>query len=321
MMRRGANSGCHARQGSVIDDPVVHALAYARLGWYVIPTVPGEKRPRIKGWQAQATVNGETIQQWWQKWPDSGVAIVTGPRSGVFVVDVDPQHGGTLDAVVRRRGALPVTPEVITGQGGRHIYLAVPPGHAMPANSSNKIATGVDVRGEGGLVIAPPSLHANGAQYQWRVNPGTNVAYAPLWLMQILERQPVKHRQLSISTRKKGRPPKQRHCNAEPCTGRHKAKGYCDTCYRLHLQGHSHEHITERATKRAKDKHGYKFPALRASILSTLKTHGDTNKTTLREHVIGTDAPQAMHIDYTNTFRALLNTRLRLDNNKIVSLI
>jgi hypothetical protein len=87
---------------------------------------------------------------------------VTGAASDLTVLDIDPEHGGadSLAALEQRYGALPATIEAVTGGGGRHLYFAHPGGivHNMVA-----IESGIDLRGDGGFVVAPPSTHPNGA--------------------------------------------------------------------------------------------------------------------------------------------------------------
>ncbi|MGD8616372.1 MAG: bifunctional DNA primase/polymerase, partial [Gammaproteobacteria bacterium] len=132
------------------------ALAYLARGWAVVAIVPGEKRPMV-GWQRyqQQLPAEQEVDAWFGAQPDANVGIVTGAVSGLLVLDVDPRHGGeeSLQRLQAEHGALPPTPEVITGGGGRHLYFAHPGGSVR-----NRVALmpGIDVRGDGGLVVAPP---------------------------------------------------------------------------------------------------------------------------------------------------------------------
>lgn len=159
------------------------ALAYAAMGWRVFPlhtvhdgacscgspactgTKPG-KHPRTTRGCLDATTDEATIRAWWTEWPDANIGIATG--RGLVVVDIDPKSGGDegFEETVARLGALPDTVECLTGGGGRHIYLSVPEGTQV-RNSASKLAPGVDVRGDGGYVVAPPSGHASGRAYAW----------------------------------------------------------------------------------------------------------------------------------------------------------
>lgn len=143
------------------------ALAYAARGWSVIPIAPREKRPLVswREFQQRATTPDE-IGHWFRHWPDANVGIVTGRVSGLVVVDVDRRHGGveSVAAAEADFGALPVTVEAATGGGGRHLYFAHPGGTV-----ANRVAMrpGIDLRGDGGCVVAPPSVHPSGARYAW----------------------------------------------------------------------------------------------------------------------------------------------------------
>lgn len=128
----------------------------------------------------QATRDPEQIATWWGRFPQANVAIRTG--EGLCVVDIDPRHGGTRDALP------PIdTLTVETGSGGEHLYLRLPQGVEV-RNSASKLAQGVDVRGDGGYVVAPPSLHASGAYYQW--GAGDSLAPIPEELLARLAHQP-----------------------------------------------------------------------------------------------------------------------------------
>ena len=113
--------------------------------------------------------------------PDNNVAIATGPASGIFVVDVD---GLDAEATLRRleaeHGALPATVEVITARG-RHIYFKWP--QEAVRNSAGKIGAHIDVRGDGGYVLCPPSIHPSGRRYSWSVDSADRIAEAPGWLL------------------------------------------------------------------------------------------------------------------------------------------
>jgi len=148
------------------------ALEYAERGWYVFPLVAGGKTPLTAHGLKDATTDSEQIGEWWTRWPDANVGIATGRGSDLVVVDVDPRHGGTLASL----GELPRTARVRTGGGGWHLYFRYPQGEDV-RNSSNKVAPGIDVRGEGGYVVAPGSLHESGRRYEWEVE--TEIADIP----------------------------------------------------------------------------------------------------------------------------------------------
>lgn len=178
--------------------PLDAALFYAGLGWRVVPIVPGTKRPGLEAWQDRATVDPELIGQWWQQWPDHGVGIATGRGSGVFVLDVDVADGKagdeTLNDLERRYGALPVTVEAITGTGGRHLFYRHPPDLEL-SNSAGRLGPGLDIRADGGQVVAAPTVHPDtGQRYEWELDhhpATTTVAEAPAWLLELLAPPPA----------------------------------------------------------------------------------------------------------------------------------
>jgi hypothetical protein len=157
------------------------ALALARKGLAVFPCRPRDKRPATAHGLKDATNDATLIEDWWREEPQSNVAIATGAVSRVFVVDIDG-----LDAEVELRRleaahtALPPTVEAITARG-RHVYFKMP--ESPVHNSVSKIAPGIDVRGNGGYVLAPPSIHPSGRPYSWGVDSANAFAPAPEWLL------------------------------------------------------------------------------------------------------------------------------------------
>jgi len=164
------------------------ALAYAARGWSVVIVESRGKRPLVRWEEFQRRRPGaDELRTWFRRHPDANLAIVTGAVSGLAVLDVDPRHGGiaSLARWERDHGALPHTVEVQTGGGGRHLYFAHP---GSELRNRVGLAPGLDLRGDGGLVVAPPSLHPSGGRYRWL--PGhapDEVRPAPLpgWLLEI----------------------------------------------------------------------------------------------------------------------------------------
>lgn len=167
------------------------ALGYAERGWQVLPIEPGTKRPLgtlVPHGVSEATSDPVTISRWWGLRPDASVGIRTG--GGLVVVDVDPQHGGddTWGSLEVKLG-LPRSPTANTPQGGFHAYYEAPPGVTI-RNSAGKLGPGVDVRADGGYVVAPPSSGPDGRRgYAWE--PGLAPDDVPLpqlpgWLIDLL---------------------------------------------------------------------------------------------------------------------------------------
>ncbi|MBR0734869.1 MULTISPECIES: bifunctional DNA primase/polymerase [Bradyrhizobium] len=155
-------------------------LPPAAPGLYILPCRPRDKRPATANGLKEATTDPNIISEWWRQQPDNNIAIATGAASGIFVVDVD---GLDAEALLRQlevelgpcRGV-----EVITARG-RHIYFRWP--HDPVRNSAGKIARHIDMRGEGGYVLSPPSIRPTGRPYCWSVNSATQIADAPGWLL------------------------------------------------------------------------------------------------------------------------------------------
>ncbi|HEV8166268.1 MAG TPA: bifunctional DNA primase/polymerase [Actinomycetota bacterium] len=169
--------------------PLDAALAYCAHGWSVIPCNLATKRSLVRWREWQRRAPGlEQLEAWWERWPKANVGVVTGSLSGVVVVDVDPQHDGdrTLAELEGERGALPRTAVVETPSGGHHLYFAHPGGRV--ANSAGRLGAGVDVRGDGGLALLPPSrLRRTRLRddriYRWTAGgPATVPELPPAWV-------------------------------------------------------------------------------------------------------------------------------------------
>lgn len=178
------------------------ALYYASRGWRVIPIKPGHKWPvGITKWQEKATTDAERITAHWTAHPDDGIGIATGPESGLFVVDIDPDDGGddSLRALEQRHGELPDTIEAVTGGGGRHLLFAWPDGVEIHNSASGVLGVGIDVRGIGGQILAAPTVHpVTGQRYAWEIEhdplDGLVPTAAPAWLVQLLTTAPKAER-------------------------------------------------------------------------------------------------------------------------------
>jgi hypothetical protein len=181
------------------------ALEYARRGWRVFPChgilTPGwgikaplcdcklgsdckdaGKHPACAHGFLDATRDKVVINSWRH---GSNVAIATGAASGVFVVDIDPRNGGsaTLAKLEREHGAFPRDAVVVTGGGGLHLYYQYPKTGSPIASGGDVFGVGVDLKGDGGYVIAPPSLHASLKYYRWLRGMPAKLPSAPAWLL------------------------------------------------------------------------------------------------------------------------------------------
>src|SRR5690349_20015718 len=176
--------GGHRREEEreTVNEPIPSnleaALAYARRGWPVFPLHSAReghcscgravcpsigKHPRTAHGLKDATIDEAQIRNWWAVSPNANVGIVTGAQSGLVVLDIDPRNGGeeSLADLERQHGVLPQTIESLTGGGGQHFFFQHPGGSIK----SKPIAEGVDVKADGGYVVAPPSSHRSGEPY------------------------------------------------------------------------------------------------------------------------------------------------------------
>src|SRR6266478_5674800 len=163
------------------------ALQYAFRGWRVFPVYgltpdgtcecgrahcpSAAKHPRIKKWPQEATTEEDKILRWWKASPSANIGIATGSESGVIVLDVDvPGALGNW------------TSTTLTSRTGRglHFYFA---SNDIPVKTSvRKLGNGLDIRGEGGFVVAPPSRHTSGKLYEW-LNPTATIEMVPAWVV------------------------------------------------------------------------------------------------------------------------------------------
>jgi hypothetical protein len=159
------------------------ALEYKKRGWNIIPLfeVDGQqcscpagakctsagKHPRIRWVDYQTKeITEDQVRAWWARWPKANIGLITGAISGVIVLDVDVPHG---EKTLRDGGySLPPTPTVRTGSGGLHYYFRHPGFECrnFAGKSGKTILPNVDFRGDGGLIVLPPSRNLKGA-YEW----------------------------------------------------------------------------------------------------------------------------------------------------------
>jgi Bifunctional DNA primase/polymerase, N-terminal len=187
----------------VTERPLDAALRYARWGWAVFPchepshghcscghadcSSPA-KHPRTRRGLHDATTDPDHLIDWWRRWPSANVGVRTGSASGLVILDIDRRPGGvvSLTRLEQTHGELPPTAMVETGRG-RH-YWFTHPGGTVP-NSAGRLGPGVDLRGDGGYIIAPPSSHISGRRYRWAApHP---IAVLPSWILD-LTREPAR---------------------------------------------------------------------------------------------------------------------------------
>jgi KaiC/GvpD/RAD55 family RecA-like ATPase len=187
------------------------ALKYAAYGWAVFPLwnpLPDGSCACTKGALCErsgkhplarlapnglldATKDEAIISGWWTSYPNANIAIRCGEESGLVVLDIDAYRGGvySFEDLESQHGRVPYSIRAKTGSGGgsSHIYLAHPrDGRRISSNASGKLGAGLDVKADGGYVVAPPSLHASGGRYIWLDTDNSHLEPAPAWLLNLL---------------------------------------------------------------------------------------------------------------------------------------
>ena len=193
-----------SKDSTVLTNPTIPldgAALLSRHGVAVAPVKPGKKHPDIDDWEHNASADPDVIQGWYnqKRYWNHGVSAICGPRSGnLVVIDVDvkdPTKPGpdSLKKFLDERGVkkLPITWTVKTPTGGLHFYYHYPEGHTIRNDRDSKLGPGVDIRAEGGQVIAPPSLGLDGiTPYTWvkgRSPSETVLAELPDYLLEVLD--------------------------------------------------------------------------------------------------------------------------------------
>lgn len=179
------------------------ALQYQQRSWPIVPIYTASngictcskrtncssagKHPKTSNGLKGATLDENEIRRFCQS--PINIGILTGSKSGLCILDVDPQSGGneSLEALIKEFGPFPETPIAITGNAeGRHFYFKYP-----ISQMKNKVGfrKGLDIRAEGGYIIAPPSLHKSGKNYRWADGKSPDdieIAEMPEWLLKLL---------------------------------------------------------------------------------------------------------------------------------------
>ena len=174
---------------SVMAHLASSAVRYALRGLHVFPLSPGTKIPLrdTHGCLDATTDPDETRARWRDPPPSANIGVATGRRSGIWVLDVDTHHDGdnSLAKIEVDHGPLPLTVEASTPRGGRHLYWRWNVEDPEIRNSAGRVGPGLDVRGEGGFVVVPPSMLADGRGYHWIKNGARAFTTAPAWLVNL----------------------------------------------------------------------------------------------------------------------------------------
>ncbi|MBO0129155.1 bifunctional DNA primase/polymerase [Agrobacterium burrii] len=199
-----------------MQTPLELAQHYAAQGWPVFPCrshaeeqvdqatgeliTLGEKTPLTPNGFKGATRFPRIIERWWSDWPDAAVGLPTGEKTGFFALDIDNKPGGAngfdwLSEMEAEHGPLPDTARVTSPNGGLHIYFK----YVVGTRNRGALGAGVDIRSEGGYVLAAGSRMANGRSYKWETDT-REIADAPAWLLDLLlPKSAPSHTQYSLS--------------------------------------------------------------------------------------------------------------------------
>lgn len=159
------------------------AIKYAQYGWSVFPVQAQAKMPACKHGLHDATSNEQDLKYLWQARLNLNIGIATGTPSGFWVLDIDSQEG---EDFLKTKPALPKTLTSLTGKG-RHLLFKTPDNVIIKNKTKikeNGVEHDIDVRGDGGYIVAPPSVHPNGSAYKWE-DENAEIVEAPQWLIDL----------------------------------------------------------------------------------------------------------------------------------------
>jgi predicted P-loop ATPase len=203
------------------ENPLLQiALEYARRGWHVFPCKPSDKAPHTASGFKDASTDPATIVQWWRTWPSAMIGVRMGAASGVWALDPDaPKEPGDPDGQANWRelqakyGACPPTHTHLTPGGGQHLLFPWRDDRPVTNGEGALKGLGINVRGEGGYIIAPPSINADGKAYEIAESLDYfNFAEAPDWLYDLILAKPT----ISEQAKAKVKPSSHNPSNSRP---------------------------------------------------------------------------------------------------------
>ena len=154
------------------------------FGLNPIPLVPRDKRPLVNWKEFQTKdVTSDLVRKWWGDWPDANIGVITGSISQLLVLDIDGEEGKESFRILSK-GKIPDTPTVKTSRG-KHFYFWT---GGNDIDSMPSIYPGLDIKANGGYVVAPPSIHPSGRRYKWESTIyGNHLIEMPDWLWRIID--------------------------------------------------------------------------------------------------------------------------------------
>jgi len=194
---------------------IEYAIEYAKnFGYSVVPANSEQKKGSYVKWKKYQDRVADEIQivEWFEDYPEAGIAVVTGQISNLIVLDIDPRHGG-METIKENNLQLPVTVSVNTGGGGYHYYYKYPQklseklgGKIKNFTGENVDLPGLDLRADGGFVYAPPSLHPSGERYEFAegLSPAeVELTEPPEWLINVIKNRQQAEQKKSTDWEKK----------------------------------------------------------------------------------------------------------------------
>jgi len=185
------------------ENVMLHAaLIYAELGYSVFPCRPGQKAPLCANGLLDATTDPQQIEQWWHKCPKANIGLRT---DGLLVLDLD--HGNAwLKHDPDKLLELAAAPLALTANGGRHYIFRQPEGMSL-RNTAGRLAEHVDTRADGGYIVAPPSILADGKEYRWAESMALeqgpdSLPEPPAWLIEALNPVPTSEPAIIVDSNK-----------------------------------------------------------------------------------------------------------------------
>lgn len=181
-------------------NPILQAaLAYASQGLAIFPAAAAVKKScksakYSNGARWGATRDPDEVRRDFTRWTGARIGIPTGVVNGIVVIETDTIEGHGVDGAAAiaqleaKHGALPDTLQAISPSGSVHRYFRHPGTSIKIRNSASEVGAGIDVRGDGGMVVAPPSVNPDGRRYRWlNRNP---IAALPAWLVELTREKP-----------------------------------------------------------------------------------------------------------------------------------
>ena len=179
------------------------ALKYAAYGWSVLPLRARRKEPATSHGLHDATRDERAIREWWGNGSAYNVGVATGEGSGIVVIDLDGPEGRESWAALEQEHGAVQTLSQQTGRadGGTQLVFRHP---GVAVGNRAAVRPGIDVRGDGGYIVVPPSIHPTGAIYEWVDR--SPIAVMPEWLVELTRKKVVQRSAAASVPRKHSTP-------------------------------------------------------------------------------------------------------------------